>query len=1265
VLHRFQAAQEAWRILISGTVFFFLSFAITGCGSDSSVAGNQTATPAFSPGAGSYSSVQSVKISSATSGAVLYCTTDGTTPTTSSSVCASTTTVSKTQFLQAIAKAPGMDTSAVMSAGYTIGLKAVDAPVFSPAGGNYTSQQNVTITDAVSGVNIFYTVDGSTPTTASTAYSGPITLNTSQTLNAIAVASGYSNSSVATASYSFSLPPSAPTFNPGSATLRTSTSVTISADSGAAIYYTTDGSIPPASPTTVVYSAPVTVSQGETINAVAEVGTQTSSMSSAAYSFVGSGSVSSPTVLVGGKTALSGSTVRAEQDPITLADAADTNAQIYYTYDGSQPYISNSDGTTSASASATHYTKPFLIPLYYATKGSVLIRAFALDSGTGSSESDLYYLVAQPSFAYPVFTPASGSVLSMGQSVTLALNDKTDTYATIYYSVDGSTSLSSSNYLTSASSYSSALLTTASTGTHTIQAIAIEAGNDSPILVSATYFVGTAGTSISGTVSSAGSAISGAQVQLYAAGYEGYGKGAVALGSPVNTKSDGSFTVSGYTCPPAPLDQIYLVATGGTEGSNSSANGSIALMTALGSCSSSSLGTATVNEVTTIASVYALAPFAAQNSSGGGIEIGAPGTGAGCNSTSGWKSTKGQNESCNYIGLKNAFKTVNNLVNVTWATDAYGVAAGAARSITPAYANGNTPRFGTDGTLCTGSTSTTNGCNINYPAVAYLNSSTVPMYRINALADMLATCVENSSECPALIAGATTGAVTTTSTLSVPNVTPIDTLQAALNIAQNPGNNVSTLLGLVSSMASQPYSTGTLLTQTTPPVDLALALTFTGAGLGINPNTIVSGKGTLTTTINSIAYTHIMPSNDTALSVDASGNVWVAADVYSKTSAFISNTFSPFLAVFDNLGTPLTTPTTVSGTVATFGGFSPNLGGKSELEQIAFDQTGNLWVAETGSASVLDEITGFPSSLTSTTVIPTVAGMSSPGSIAVDGNIASGQTVGNLWFSNSSSLWEVAPEGTYQRYMDVAGIEGEPSFGYMVFDSYEDIWATTGYWPSTLKTEANDFVEVASAPSSPSSPYSFGTSPVLDGYSSGESSKNTASPIADGNGNVYLCADSSGIVVDTFTAAGLGKVSSFTPTSGRGCGQQMVLDGQGHLFAVMNSTSYTYLSTAKGSYLDEFTTTGAQILPLVDAYPGSSSVESPTLAFPISTTGISAMDASGNLWVLNGSTNGSEYISGVKTATPANVLVEFVGIGAPVVTPTSVALSSGLLGQRP
>jgi hypothetical protein len=801
----------------------------------------------------------------------------------------------------------------------------------------------------------------------------------------------------------------------------------------------------------------------------------------------------------------------------------------------------------------------------------------------------------------------------------------------------------------------------------------------------------TYGPVITGQVISGTTAISGATVQLYAAGTTGYGSTPTTadlnIKGSLTTDANGNFAMV-YTCPAAPGDLLYLVASGGNAGNGTNSN--ISLMTALGSCNSSSFpSTATVNEVTTIASAYALSAFTKVPTSGSGIDIGAPATlnasvtvtptGGGtpitsiatkCDEADNWQSTGP--ETCNYNGFVSAFKAVKNLVNVTAATDAYGVAAGAARSITPAYANGNTPKFGTDGTLCAGSTSTTNGCNIsgspaNYAAAPYLNSSTVPTLRINALADMLATCVESDgSGCASgLFAGATTGAITTTSTLSVPNVTPIDTLQAALNIAQNPGNNVSTLLGLVSSMASQPYNTGSLLTQTTKPVDLALALTFTGAGLGINPNTISGVAGTLTTTINSTAYTHIMPSNNTALTVDASGNVWVAADVYSKTSAFVSKTVSPFLAVFDNLGTPLTTPTTVSGTVASFGGFSPDPGFSSVLNPITFDQAGNLWAAETGSASVLDEITGFPSSLTSTTVIPTVAGMNSPGSMAVDGNIASGQTVGNVWLSNSSSLWEVSPEGTYQRYMDVAGIKGAPSFSYMVFDSYEDIWATTSYWPSTLKTEANDFVEVASAPSSPSSPYSFGTSPVLDGYSSGESSKNTAPPIADGSGHVYLCADSSGIVVDTFIP-GNGKIGSgFTPASGRGCGQQMVLDGQGHLFTVMNNTSYTYLSTAKGSYLDEFTTTGAQILPLVDAYPGSSSVEPPTLAFPISTTGISAMDASGNLWVLNGSTNASEYISGVKTAMPANALVEFVGIGAPVVTPASTALSSGTLGARP
>ncbi len=76
-------------------------------------------------------------------------------------------------------------------------------PSFSPAGGTYSGSQSVTLSDGTSGSTIYYTTDGSVPSTSSAVYSAPITLNTSQTLSAIAVASGYSNSAVQSATYTF------------------------------------------------------------------------------------------------------------------------------------------------------------------------------------------------------------------------------------------------------------------------------------------------------------------------------------------------------------------------------------------------------------------------------------------------------------------------------------------------------------------------------------------------------------------------------------------------------------------------------------------------------------------------------------------------------------------------------------------------------------------------------------------------------------------------------------------------------------------------------------------------------------------------------------------------------------------------------------------------------------------------------------------------------------------------------------------------------
>jgi uncharacterized repeat protein (TIGR03803 family) len=74
-------------------------------------------------------------------------------------------------------------------------------PTFSVASGSYFSAQTVTISDATTGATIYYTTNGTTPTTSSTRYIGAITVNSPETIEAIAVATGYSASAVATATY--------------------------------------------------------------------------------------------------------------------------------------------------------------------------------------------------------------------------------------------------------------------------------------------------------------------------------------------------------------------------------------------------------------------------------------------------------------------------------------------------------------------------------------------------------------------------------------------------------------------------------------------------------------------------------------------------------------------------------------------------------------------------------------------------------------------------------------------------------------------------------------------------------------------------------------------------------------------------------------------------------------------------------------------------------------------------------------------------------
>ena len=234
------------------------------------------ATPVFEPLGSTYYSTQSVTISSATAGAIIKYTLDGSRPSAENGfIYSGPFAVANSLKALAIAYKDGMETSELAVAVYTIEKSQGQAakPAATPAGGMYDSTQSVALSCATAGASIIYTLDGSAPSSGNgKIYTAPFNIVKSCVLKAIAVKAGMRDSEVLSVNYNINLPLPAvatPIISPSSSTFENQIRAEIFCITpGVKIYYTLDGSKP--SPANgKQYTGALTIDRTLTLSAIA------------------------------------------------------------------------------------------------------------------------------------------------------------------------------------------------------------------------------------------------------------------------------------------------------------------------------------------------------------------------------------------------------------------------------------------------------------------------------------------------------------------------------------------------------------------------------------------------------------------------------------------------------------------------------------------------------------------------------------------------------------------------------------------------------------------------------------------------------------------------------------------------------------------------------------------------------------------------------------------------------------------------------------
>jgi hypothetical protein len=353
-------------------------------------------TPLFSPAAGRYSTPKTVKITYSSPSAKIFYTTDGSTPTTASPRYTAPITIASTTVLKARALYGGTTLSPTKTGTFTI---AYLAPYFSPIAGTYPTAKYVSIKHSLAGARIFYTTDGSTPTTTDPVYSSQIYLTGPTTIKTRALFEDTAWSPTRTGYFNIQVP--RPYFSPIGGTYTGARTVTIKySNTHAAIYYTTDGSEP--SKWSRRYKAPFSISTTTTLKARALVGSTWSATKVATYKIRYATCSFSPAA---------GTYSSARSVTITFPTHG---ATIFYTTDGSDP-----------TADSPKYTTPVGVT------STTTLKARALVGSAPSPVSSATYTIA---FLAPTFVPSSGTHYGP-ETVTIT---HPTVGAPIYYTTDGS-----------------------------------------------------------------------------------------------------------------------------------------------------------------------------------------------------------------------------------------------------------------------------------------------------------------------------------------------------------------------------------------------------------------------------------------------------------------------------------------------------------------------------------------------------------------------------------------------------------------------------------------------------------------------------------------------------------------------------------------------------------------------------------------------------------------------------------------------------------